>query len=244
MRTFLVICGAVLLAFAFAWSALYIYFVQVRPLRPRAEAALAQLVRQYGVHPVQADEIPAFFRHAVIATEDRRFAWDPGIDPLGILRSLLVDVERDGYVEGGSTITQQLADNLLLHSKEKTIGRKLRQVFYAIGLYDVFSKQEVWTMYCNVVYFGHGAYGLYNAAQTYFARPPWSLNPGELALLAGLPNAPSVYDPLRHFSLARARERVVLDNMVDAGMLTQAEAAAVYRQPIRLRFGVAHGRAG
>ena len=89
-------------------------------------------------------------------------------------------------------------------------------------------------MYANVIYFGHGAYGLYNAAQTYFGRAPAQCNAGELAMLAGIPNAPSLYDPLRNMNLARQRQQVVIDNMVDAGKITNAQAQQIRTMPIRL----------
>jgi monofunctional glycosyltransferase len=173
------------------------------------------------------------YRDAVIATEDRRFAWDPGIDPVGIVRSVFVDIGHDGYIQGGSTLTQQLADNTIL-SRQKSLSYKLTQAFYAIGIYDTVSKPKTFEMYANVIYFGNGAYGVYNAAKMYFGMDFNRLNDGELTMLAGLPNAPSVYDPFRHFSLARQRQSIVLENMVNAGIITQQRAKAIYQEPIRL----------
>ncbi|MCL6632822.1 MAG: transglycosylase domain-containing protein [Alicyclobacillus herbarius] len=216
------------------YGVLYVYFTRVRHIDREVEAAVANRILAYHVHPLNYEQIPSFFREAIISTEDRRFWWDPGIDPVGILRSLYVDIEADGYVEGGSTITQQLVDNTLL-SKRKSIVRKLRQAVYAIGIYDTMSKRQTLTDYVNVIYFGHGAYGLYNAAETYFGLPPAALNEGELSLLAGLPNGPSLYDPLVSLKLARSRQWVVLENMVDAGRLSKAEAEAIYHQPLRLK---------
>ncbi|MDI9260865.1 biosynthetic peptidoglycan transglycosylase [Alicyclobacillus sendaiensis] len=223
-----------LLALVALWLAQDAYFHTLNPIAARVRQAAAVRMREKHVHPLTYSEIPAIFREAVIATEDRRFWSDPGIDPIGIARSVVVDVERDGYVEGGSTLTQQLVDNTLL-GKQKTLRRKLLQAWYAIGLYDTMSKQEVFTLYTNVVYFGHGAYGLYNACETYFGKPPWDCNAGELTLVAGLPNAPSAYDPLTHYALARSRQQVVLENMVDDGQLSAPEAQAIWREPIRLR---------
>ncbi|MCL6626729.1 transglycosylase domain-containing protein [Alicyclobacillus shizuokensis] len=221
---------------AAVYGGLYVYFTRLRPIDKAVQAVVEERTRQYHVHPLSYDQIPDFFRQAVIATEDRRFWWDPGIDPIGIVRSLYVDIEADGYVEGGSTITQQLVDNTLL-SKEKTLARKLRQMVYAVGIYDTMSKKQTLTDYVNMIYFGHGAYGLYNAAQTYFGLPPGALNEGELSLLAGLPNGPSLYDPFVSLQRARARQWVVLENMVDAGRLSEAAAEAIYHQPLRLKGG-------
>ncbi|WP_206830406.1 biosynthetic peptidoglycan transglycosylase [Alicyclobacillus fructus] len=223
-----------LLLLAALWLGQDLYFHTVDLVAARVRQAAAVRMRDERVHPVRYDQIPAVFREAIIATEDRRFWSDPGVDPVGIARSIVVDVERDGYVEGGSTLTQQLVDNTLL-SKEKTLRRKLLQAWYAVGLYDTMSKREIFTLYANVVYFGHGAYGLYNACETYFGKPPWACNAGELTLVAGLPNAPSAYDPLVHYDLARSRQKVVLENLVDDGQLTATQAMAIWQEPIQLR---------
>ena len=204
------------------------------PIRQKVQASVKASIETHHVHPLSYAEIPLAYRDAVIATEDRRFSWDPGFDPVGILRSVIVDVEQDGYVEGGSTIAQQLADNTLLNH-QKTLMRKIEQLVVAVGIYDTFSKPETLAMYANVIYFGHGAYGLYNAAETYFGRTPAQCNTGELAMLAGLPNAPSVYDPFRNLALARQRQQIVIHNMVDAGKLSPAEAKQILAEPIRLR---------
>jgi len=212
---------------------MYYYFRHVYPIDIHVRTAANQRMAERHVQPLTYAQLPSVFRTAVIATEDRRFAWDPGVDPIGIARSIVVDVEKDGYVEGGSTITQQLVDNTVL-SHQKTMTRKLAQAFYAIGLYDTMTKQDVFTLYANVIYFGNGAYGLQRAAQTYFGEPASKLNAGELTMLAGLPNAPSAYDPFRSLTLARQRQHIVVDNMVDAGFITAAQAAAIYRLPIAL----------
>lgn len=225
----------VVLVLALAWIGQDLYFHAVDPVAERVRQAAVVRMRERHVHPMSYGQIPAVFREAVIATEDRRFWSDPGIDPIGIARSFVVDVERDGYVEGGSTITQQLVDNTIL-DKQKTLRRKLLQAWYAIGLFDTMPKREVFSLYTNVIYFGHGAYGLYNACETYFGKPPWDCNAGELTLVAGLPNAPSAYDPLTHYALARSRQQTVLENMVDDRQITEAEAQVIWREPIQLRI--------
>ncbi|MDP9728106.1 glycosyl transferase [Alicyclobacillus sp. TC] len=218
---------------ALSLGAMDFYYHKIFPIARAVQLAAERKMIRYHVHPLTYSEIPSFYRDAVIATEDRRFAWDPGIDPVGILRSFIVDVEKDGYVEGGSTITQQLIDNTILHHR-KTIPYKIHQALDAIGLYDTMSKKEVFQLYANVIYFGHGAYGLYNASEVYFHLPPNRCNLGELAMLAGLPNAPSVYDPFKSMRLARLRESIVLENMVDDGLLSVKQSQTVYAQPIRL----------
>lgn len=187
----------------------------------------------YHSRRLKYNQIPAAFREAIISTEDRRFWWDPGIDPVGIGRSLIVDVEQDGYVEGGSTITQQLVDNTLL-DQHKTLSRKIRQAWDAIGLSLTMTKREIFTTYTNVIYYGNGAYGLYNASLTYFGRPPSQLNDGELTMLAGIPNNPHGDDPFRSLSDARARQQVVLHNMVDQGVIAPFEAKEILTEPLHL----------
>ncbi|GLG00815.1 hypothetical protein Alches_08540 [Alicyclobacillus hesperidum subsp. aegles] len=224
----------IILAIVVCFGGANLYFHYGFRVADRVRAAAALRMQAHGVHALTYEQIPVAFREAMIATEDRRFATDPGIDPIGIARSLVVDIEQDGYVEGGSTITQQLVDNTIL-TKQKTLRRKLLQAFYAIGLYDTMSKHEVFSLYSNVIYFGHGAYGLYNACETYFGRTPGECNEGELTMLAGLPNAPSAYDPFTNFTLARERQRIVLENMVDDHQLTEAQAMHIFAEPIRLR---------
>lgn len=226
---------ALLCSFVIAVIAILLdlFFTRVQPLRPRIEAAAASRINAYHIHPLTYDQIPHMFRAAIIATEDRRFAWDPGIDPVGIARSLFVDMQLHGELQGGSTITQQLVDNTILN-QQKTFMRKLLQVINAIGVYDTMSKQETFTLYTNVIYFGQGAYGLYNASLAYFGQPPANLNTGQLTLLAGLPNAPSDYDPLQNLPLARQRQQLVLLNMVEAGVITKAEAQEIYAEPLFL----------
>lgn len=223
--------GIVLLV---AFGGLTYYFRNVLHMNAKLTASFEAKVASQGIHPVPYSQIPSIYREAVIATEDRRFSWDPGIDPIGIARSIFVDVGHDGYIQGGSTITQQLVDNTVIQ-RNKSLRYKLTQAFYAIGIYDSTSKEQTFEMYANVIYFGNGAYGLYNAAETYFGKTPGELNEGELTMLAGLPNAPSVYDPFRNMSLARERQSIVLENMVDAHLISKQESDHIYSEPIRLK---------
>jgi|GEM_PF-989864 len=228
----LIIACGVLIGVVFAGC--YVYFVYAQPLGPRLDAAVQARVAAHHIHKLSYHQIPEFYRSAVIATEDRRFDSDPGIDFVGITRSIFVDIQRDGYIEGGSTITQQLVDNTLLN-RDKTIRRKVPEILYAIGVYDTQPKQDTFTDYANVIYFGHQAYGLENAAETYFGRSVSQLNQGELAMLAGLPNAPSAYDPFVHMNLARQREQMVLENMVDDQIIDEQAAKAIFKDAIRLK---------
>ena len=172
---------------------------------------------------VRLDRLPAYLPRAVIATEDRRFYNHLGVDPIGLVRASVRNLAA-GTVVQGATITQQLAKNLFL-SPDRTMARKLEEAIYAIWLERRFTKDEILELYLNRVYFGGGTYGVEAAARRYFGRSSRSVTLTQ-ALLAGLLKAPSRYAPTRNVELASARVDVVLDNMVDAGFLTSAEASA------------------
>jgi penicillin-binding protein 1A len=165
----------------------------------------------------------------------RSFFSNIGIDPIGIGRSVYIDVQKKKYAQGGSTITQQLVHNALLSDYQKSLRWKLVEMVYAIGLYDTMTKIEIFSQYANDIYFGEGAYGLYDASETYFGKSPTELNDGELTMLAGIPNAPSVYDPFHSLTLAKERQKVVLLNMVDSGKVVHSQANKILEEPIRLK---------
>ena len=185
---------------------------------------------------VSLKQVPAALPEAVIATEDRRFYDHFGLDPIGIVRALVVNVLHGTVRQGGSTITQQLAKNLFL-SPERTIKRKVQETLLALWLEQRFTKDQILTIYLNRVYLGAGAYGVDAAAQRYFGKPARSLTLYEAAVLAGLLRAPSRYNPANHPEAAADRAAQVLANMVDAGYIDAAEAkkAADARHPSRAR---------
>lgn len=189
-----------------------------------ADGSLLYNGTQGPVRQVKSQEIPVALREAVLATEDRRFFEHRGMDPVGIVRALVRNTEASRLREGGSTITQQLARNLFL-TQERSVWRKLKEIVIAQRLEQSFSKEEILTLYLNRIYFGSGAYGVADAAVTYFNKPVSKLNLLESALLAGLPQAPSRYSPLVNRELARKRRDVVLKNMVEAGFLSASEYA-------------------
>lgn len=162
------------------------------------------------------DKIPDDLKNAVIAVEDRRFYDHFGVDIIGIGRAILMNIKGGKLKEGGSTITQQLAKNLFL-SNDKSLFRKLKEMILAAELERRFSKNEILEMYLNVVYFGNGAYGVENASREYFQKHVWKLDTAECAMLAGLPQAPSAYNPRSHFDRAKKRQESVLDAMVQYG---------------------------
>jgi membrane peptidoglycan carboxypeptidase len=180
------------------------------------------------------NDIPEMFRNAITATEDRSFFTNKGIDVRGTMRAIAVDVG-SGPLQGGSTITQQLIHNTILSNTSKSLSWKLVESTYAIGIYDTMSKQETFAFYTNVIYFGHGANGLYQASETYFGKAPTQLNAGELTMLAGIPNAPSVYDPYKNMTLAIERQHIVIQNMVNSRMISESQAKQIIREPIVLK---------
>jgi 1A family penicillin-binding protein len=171
---------------------------------------------------IEFEEIPESFKAAIIAVEDKNFYNHHGIDFTGILRALFLNLKAGKITAGGSTITQQTAKTLYL-SNERTISRKIKELFYALELERRYSKDEILTRYCNSIYFGHGAYGLEVAARTFFNKNARDLSVEESALLAGLPNAPSLYDPYVNPQAAKQRQRVVLQRMWEEGYITEAE---------------------
>lgn len=174
---------------------------------------------------VALSDLPPMLPRAVIATEDRRFYDHFGIDLIGLMRASIANVRAGRIVQGGSTITQQVAKNLFLTS-ERTLKRKVQEVLVALWLERRFSKDQILVIYLNRVYLGSGAYGVSAAARRYFDRPVGRLGIYESAMLAGLLKAPSRYNPHNDPKLADSRTRQVLENMVDAGVLTAAQAQA------------------
>ncbi|MBI3624946.1 MAG: penicillin-binding protein 1A [Candidatus Rokubacteria bacterium] len=169
-------------------------------------------------------QIPKSLRDAVLAVEDARFYSHWGVDPMGVARAVYQNFRRGRIVEGGSTITQQLAKVLFL-TPDKSLDRKLKEAFLALELERRYSKDRILEMYLNQIYFGHGAFGVEAAARTYFGKSVSDLSLPEGALLAVLPRAPSTYSPFDHPEQARRRRAHVLNRMVEAGLLTKAQAA-------------------
>jgi penicillin-binding protein 1A len=187
--------------------------------------------------PVSLHRISKWMRLATIAIEDRRFYEHSGIDLEGIARALAADVRAGRVVEGGSTITQQLVRNLYI-SREVTFERKLIEACLAVRLNNRRSKAWILESYLNTVYYGGHAYGVHAAAQTYFSKPAWKLTLGQSALLAGLTQAPSDYDPLNKPAAALRRRNQVLQAMVDSGAITQRQyAEAVKDRELHLNPG-------
>ena len=180
-------------------------------------------------HYIPYEELPDFYIAAVIAAEDQRFESHPGIDPIAIVRAVWTDLKAGALVEGGSTITQQLAKNLYF-TQEKKFERKFAEFIPAFPFERECSKQEIFALYVNTIYFGSGYYGIDAAAEGYFQKTPAELNDWECAMLAGLPNAPSAYALDAHPDLARQRLNQVVESMLEDGAISQTEAEALFEQ--------------
>lgn len=169
------------------------------------------------------DEMPQRLVLAFVAAEDARFFDHQGLDFKGILRALLKNLEAGKIEQGGSTITQQVTKTLLLKETERTFKRKVREAFLAVQIEKALTKEEILHRYLNQIYLGEGAYGVQAAALTYFGKPAKDLSLAEAAILAGLPQAPSRFSPVSHFDKAKARQKYVLQRMLEEGMITRAE---------------------
>ncbi len=201
-------------------------------LLDRAGVAFANFGERYGDY-LSLEQMSPWLPKAVVAIEDRRFYRHPGIDPIGIARALVQDLKAGHVVQGGSTISQQLA-KLAFLDPERSLGRKIKEALYAFWIEARFSKRQILEAYLNRVYLGGGAYGVDAAARRYFGRPAGELSLAQAALLAGVIKAPSYFAPTRDLALARERAAVVLNSMVEAGLATPAEAAAAKAQPATL----------
>jgi len=184
-----------------------------------------KLISQFGEkrrNPVSYDEIPRHLVEALIATEDSRFYDHPGIDPIGITRAAIVVAMSGSAKQGASTITQQLARNFFL-SNEKKIMRKIKEIFIAIHIEQLLSKEEIMELYVNKIFLGHRSYGFGAAARVYFGKDLPDLTLSEIATLAGMPKAPSTMNPIYSLERATNRRNVVLGRMLDEKYITQEE---------------------
>ena len=175
----------------------------------------------------------AWIFDATVAAEDSSFWTNQGVDPMAILRGVLINFSGSGS-SGASTITQQLVRALYPDQigYQHSYVRKAREAITAYRFTQHYSKQEILQMYLNYVYYGNQSYGIDAASQAYFNKHPWNLTLGEASMLAGLPQAPSLYDPTQDYELARARQSYVLDQMVKQGMITRQQADDAYAQPL------------
>lgn len=233
IRNFILTLFLLLLGMAAAVSAffgvkgyrMYQEAISQTPLEERIESIRAQ------DNFTEYSEMSEFYIDAVISVEDHRFMEHPGIDPIAILRAAWTDIREKAFMEGGSTITQQLAKNLLF-TQDKKIERKAAEVFAAFDIEEKYSKEEIFELYVNTACFGSGYEGIFAAATGYFGKFPSEVTDYEAAMLAGVPNAPSVYSPDVNMELASQRVAQVLQSMVRHRVITQEEAEQILVQRI------------
>ena len=175
------------------------------------------------------DEMPKIYRDAVVAVEDHRFYKHNGIDIISIGRAIVNDVKAMKFVEGGSTITQQLAKNIYF-TQEKKMTRKIAEAFMAFKIESSYDKDEILELYLNTSYFGDGYYTAKEACEGYFNKELNEMTDYEAILLAGIPNAPSVYAPTKNPELAKKRQKQVMDRMVKYKILTEEERQRILNQ--------------
>ncbi|PSV25758.1 MULTISPECIES: penicillin-binding protein 1A [unclassified Photobacterium] len=193
-----------------------------------------KLISQFGEKrriPLKLDQIPLLMQEAFIATEDSRFYEHPGVDPIGIARAAFVVLTSGSARQGASTITQQLARNFFL-SNQKTIMRKIKEAFIAIHIEKLLTKDQILDLYLNKIYLGYRAYGVGAAAQVYFGKTVDQLTLSEIAVIAGLPKAPSTMNPIYSIDRATTRRNVVLGRMLEEGYITKAQMDAARAEPI------------
>ena len=180
---------------------------------------------------IMPDELPKYVSQAIVSTEDRRFYQHFGFDLISFTRAMIVNIMHRSYVQGGSTITQQVAKNLFLTSK-KNIKRKVQELLLAFWLEYKFSKEQILALYMNRVYLGNGTYGIESASNKYFQKSSYDLNLHEAAILAGMLKAPSRYNPIVSQEKANGRAKIVLQNMVEAGLITNEQKNEALQMPL------------
>lgn len=176
---------------------------------------------------VYIGDVPDYYTNAIIAVEDHRFKNHGAIDIIAILRATVSNIQAKEFNEGGSTITQQVAKNLYFISEDDVISRKIAEALVAFDLEKNYSKDDILEFYINTIYFGEGYYGIKEASNGYYKKEPKDINLDEATMLAGVPNAPSVYAPTINPDLAKSRQNKVIRSMVEYGYLSQEEANKV-----------------
>lgn len=251
-RTRLTLTVCLALAWGVTWLALFADLPSVRAVEERSVRPTTQILDRSGrilyevMDPnagkqisLSLDTLPQACIQATLATEDQRFYYHLGVDPVAIARAVYQNVRADGgIVSGGSTITQQVARNLLLGADERytqSLRRKLREAYLAFKLEMRYSKDEILALYLNQTYYGNFAFGMEAAAQIFFDKPAAQMSRGECTLLAGLVQYPTGYNPLVEPEYAKARQLTVLRLMREAGFIDAAAEAAIGAEPLRYR---------
>lgn len=202
---------------------MYVSVTREKSIEKRIEEVKAQ--ENY----TKLEEVPEIFKGAVIAVEDSRFFKHGGVDFISLVRAVVANVKNKEFTQGGSTITQQFAKNLLF-SHEQSMSRKVAELFATHYIEENYSKDEILELYLNVIYYGDGYYNIYDASQGYFDVRPKDMSEYQATMLAGIPNAPSVYAPTKNLELAQRRQDKVLERMVETGVLTEDEKNQILKE--------------
>ncbi len=221
--TALIIGAAALSVFAFKGYKMYEEAVKEKPMEQMAEEIMSR------EDFTEYEELPEIYKSAVISAEDKRFFSHCGVDLISIGRALWNDLKAGAFVEGGSTISQQLMKNQYF-TQEKKLERKFAEIFAALELEKKYEKEEIFEMYVSTIYFGSGYYGIAEAAKGYYGKTPEELSDSEAIMLAGLPNAPSAYSLDSSPELAKQRMRQVLDKMLECETISPEEAESVFAE--------------
>jgi len=224
IKRFFMLCFLILVAVCgfYGYKGYEMYEKALADMPVREKVASIQAKKNY----TKIEDMPEEYKNAVVAVEDRRFYLHGGVDAIAIARAVITDIKAMELKEGGSTITQQLAKNIYF-TQERKLTRKIAEVFMAYEIEKECEKDEILELYLNTSYFGDGYYCVGDAAKGYFDKKPSEMTLYESTLLAGIPNAPSVYAPTKNPDLATQRQRQVLDKMVDCGYLTEDGAVSV-----------------
>lgn len=216
-----------------AVSSIYIkkgYDIYINAIeKTSVEEKIEQIKKKKKKNYTEISEMPEMYKNAVLAVEDHRFYKHKGIDIISIGRAVVNDIKSRGFEEGGSTITQQLAKNIYF-TQEKKIERKIAEVFMSAELEKKLKKDEILELYLNTSYFGDGKYTVREASKHYFNKEPSEMSDYESIMLAGIPNAPSVYAPTKNPELAKKRQKQVINKMIKYKYLTKKQADKILKQ--------------
>lgn len=222
-KAIIVLFFLLMIAFAILFIIGYSYYSDTLKQKPLLDCIKEVTSKE---HYTTFEQLPKNYVNAVIAVEDHRYYNHGAVDFIGVARAFYTNVRDKEFDEGGSTITQQVAKNVIFN-QDKTLKRKLGEIFAAYDLEKNYSKDEIFTLYVNSCYFGDGYYSIYDASMGYYNKEPKDLNLAEASMLAGVPNAPSVYSPTVNPDLAKKRQKHVLNKMVQYGYITSEEADKV-----------------
>ena len=210
----IIVCGL----FFYGGYDLYKKTIKDNPVSEKIETI------QDKVNYVSIDDVPDYYIKAVVAVEDRRFYDHKTIDVIAITRAIVSNIRQKDFKEGGSTLTQQTAKNMYFMTEKDAVSRKIAELLVGIDLEKNYSKDEILEIYINTIYFGDGYYGIKEACKGYLNKSPSDITLSEATMLAGVPNAPSVYAPTKNIELTQSRQKKVISTMVECGYLSQEEA--------------------